>query len=63
MNTKEKFAYLVTPILIGFCLIITGIILTMMQPKLLQGVIIICTGLISIILSVMMSLLIRLLDK
>ncbi|MBI4235327.1 hypothetical protein HY604_03440 [Candidatus Peregrinibacteria bacterium] len=63
MSGKEKSAYLITPTLIGFILIFTGVFVSLKKPEVLQGIVMISTGLISVVLAVMMSLLIRLLSK
>jgi hypothetical protein len=63
MNKKEKISYLITPVFIGVCLIITGTIITIKLPTQLNGTIMTCTGLICIVLSLIMDLLLKLNNK
>lgn len=63
MNSKERFAFLITPFLISAALLITGIFVVKEKPEMLQGIVLICTGLVVVVLGVMMSLMMRLMSK
>lgn len=63
MNAKERFAFLITPFLISAVLLITGIFVVKEKPEMLQGIVLICTGLVVVVLGVMMSLMMRLMNK
>jgi hypothetical protein len=63
VTKMEKLSYLVTPIANAVALLVIGTLIQYDSPKLPQGAMLLCTGLISVEVAVLMGLLIRLLDK